>query len=124
MLPLSDVIRPPRNDIKILKLVKEPHRYQASVISIHATTKPAPQVYTVKIICDTEKLHPNSKIKGYCDCHDFRYRQAYCWYINDALIMEPAFVLQPPQKTNPNCHEIRMCKHLATVAHFILSRNI
>ena len=123
MIELSRVIRPPDPTIKIIKFWHEPYRYQVSVISTKATTKPAPQVYVVKLECNTEKLQPNSKIKGYCDCHDFRYRQAYCWYQHDALIMEPAFLLQPPEKTNPNC-ELKMCKHMATVTHYILARNL
>jgi len=123
MIPLSKVIRPADPTIKVLKVHKEPFRYQISVISIDATTPPPPQIYVVKFECNTEKLQANSLIKGYCDCHDFRYRQAYCWYINDALLLEPAFVLEPPKVRNPNC-ELRMCKHMATAAHYILARNL
>jgi len=123
MIPLSKVMRPADPTIKVLKVVHEPYRYQVSVISINATTKPPPQVYVVKIECNTEKLQPNSKIKGYCDCHDFRYRQAYCWWVHDALLLPPAFVLQPPEKTNPDC-KLRMCKHMATVVQYILTRKL
>jgi len=123
MLELSKVIEPANRTIKIIKTWSEPYRYQISVISTKATTKPAPQIYVVKIDCNTEKLHPNSKIKAYCDCHDFRYRQAYCWYEHGALIMEPSFLLKPPEKTNPSC-KVRMCKHIATATHYILSRNL
>ncbi len=123
MIELSKVIRPKDNSIKVLKIMKEPYRYQITVVSTKATTKPAPQVYVVKIESDTDKLKPTSKIKGYCDCHDFRYRQAYCWYEHGALIMEPAFLLRPPEKTNPNC-QLRMCKHMALATHYILSRNL
>ena len=123
MIELSKIIRPADPSIKIIKFWSEPHRYQVSVISTKATTKPAPQIYVVKLECNTEKLRPDSKIKGYCDCHDFRYRQAYCWYQYGALLLPPAFVLQPPEKTNPNC-ELRACKHMATVIHYILARNL
>ena len=123
MVPLSKVIKPLDPTIKVIKTIVEPHRYQVSVISEKATTPIAPQVYVVKIESDTEKLNPKSRIKGFCDCHDFRYRQAYCWYVNDGLLMEPSFVLTPPEKTNPNC-DMRMCKHMASVAHYIISRNL
>jgi len=123
MVSLSKVIKPSDSTIKVIDTHIENYRYQISLISTAATTKPSPQVYVVKLESDTEKLNPNSKIKGYCDCHDFRYRQAYCWYVNDGLLMEPAFVLTPPEKTNPNC-DMKMCKHLATATHFILSRRL
>jgi len=123
MVPLSKVIKASDQTIKILETHIEPYRYQVSVMSTAATTKPAPQVYVCKIETNTTKLNPKSMIKAYCDCHDFRYRQAYCWYVNDGLLMQPSFVLTPPEKTNPNC-DMRMCKHLATVTHFIMSKNI
>ena len=123
MIALSKIIRPKDNTIKVLKVIHEPYRYQVSVISINATTKPPPQVYIVKIDCNTERLQPNSLIKGYCDCHDFRYRQAYCWWVNDALLLPPAFVLQPPEKTNPDC-KLKMCKHMATAVQYILTKRI
>jgi len=124
MIPLSEVIRTPDHSIKVQKIVKEPHRYQVSVVSTKATTKPAPQVYVVKIECNTEKLTPKSKIKGYCDCHDFRYRQAYCWYERGALIMPQSFLLEPPKITNPGCGELRMCKHMTLAVSYILNRNL
>ena len=124
MIKLSDVIKPADSTIKIIDVRTEPYRYQISVISTVATTKPAPQVYIVKLECNTEKLGPKSLIKGFCDCHDFRYREAYCWYERDALLLEPSFLLEPPKKTNPGCQTLRMCKHLATASHYILSRNL
>lgn len=124
MIPLSQVNRPRDNSIKVLKTIHEPYRYQVSVISTKATTKPSPQVYVVKFECNTEKMTPQSSIKGYCDCHDFRYRQAYCWYQRDALLLPPAFVLQPPEKTNPGCGQLRMCKHMAKAVYHILTRNL
>jgi len=124
MIDLSRVNKPSDPTIKIVKTHIEPYRYQLSCISTMATTKPAPQMYTAKIECNTEKLRPNSKIKVYCDCHDFRYRQAYCFYLKDALLMEPSFVLLPPDKTNPDCKKMKLCKHLSTGVHYILARNL
>ena len=112
------------NTIKVLKVIKEPYRYQVAVISKQATTKPAPQTYNVKIECSDEKIKPTSSIKGYCDCHDFRYRQAYCWYQRGALLMPPSFVLLPPDKTNPNCKEVRACKHISAVINYLIKKNI
>jgi len=123
MIELSKVIEPLDPTIKIVNVHKEPFRYQISVVSTKATTKPSPQIYVVKFESNTEKLNPSSKIKGYCDCHDFRYRLAYCWYEHDALLLPPAFLLRPPEKTNPGC-KMRMCKHMATVAHYILARHL
>ena len=124
MIELAEIIESSDPTIQVLKLHKEPYRYQVACLSKKATTKPSPQLYTVKIECNTEKLRPTSKIKAYCDCHDFRYRQAYCWYTKDALLLPPAFVLTPPNKTNPNCGKLRACKHISTSIHYILARNL
>jgi hypothetical protein len=108
-------------NLRILKIYHEPYYYQVIVFNPLSTTK-KPQHYVVRIECNEEHLTRHSKVKISCDCHDFRYRFAYCLYQNDSLFFTPAFLLKYPEKTNPNC-EIKSCKHIYTALNYILAKN-
>ena len=123
MIKASRLLKTPDSTLRIVKVFKEPYRKQVVVNSVQATTQPSPQVYIVKIQSNTPTLKGTSEVKVSCDCHDFRYRCAYCLDQIDALMMEPSYLLTPPDKTNPGCKEIRACKHVSEALRFLIKNN-
>jgi hypothetical protein len=75
----AQIMGVPDNTIKVIKTIKQPFIKQFVVISRKSTTTIKPSLYTVKIESNTPDLTPQSKIKCYCDCLYFIYRQAYCF---------------------------------------------
>ena len=112
------------NSIKVIKTINQPYIKQFVVISRKSTTGIKPNLYTVKIESNTPKLTPRSKIKCYCNCLDFRYRQAFCFEQKGALLSPPDFVIEPPNKTNPGCEKLRPCKHIRAALKYALEHNI
>jgi hypothetical protein len=114
----------PDPSIKVIKTINQPYIKQFVVISRKSTTGIKPSLYTVKIESNTPNLTPQSKIKVFCDCLDFRYRQAYCFNEKNALLIPPSFVIEPPDKTNPGCSKMRPCKHIKAALKYALEHNI
>jgi hypothetical protein len=100
------------------------------VLSKKSTTKIQPQVYTVKFETNTPDTKPTSKIKIMCNCPQFRYRQAYCFYKKDALFSKSDFVIDwegqeiKPDKTNPGCKNFGPCKHIKAALKYCVTHNI
>lgn len=117
---VSQIMGVPDNSIKVIKTINQPFIKQMVVISKKSTTTIKPSLYTVKIESNTPQLTPQSKIKLYCDCLDFRYRMAYCFHQKGALLSPPNYVIEPPDKTNNGCAKFRACKHIkAALKHGI-----
>ena len=114
----------PDNSIKVIKAINQPYIKQFVVISRKSSTGIKPSLYTVKIESNTPNLTPQSKVKVFCDCLDFRYRQAYCFNEKGALLIPPSFVIEPPDKTNPGCAKMRPCKHIRAALKYALERNL
>lgn len=112
------------NSIKIIKTIKQPFIKQFVVISRKSTTSIKPNLYTVKIESNTPDLTPQSKIKCYCNCLDFRYRMAYCFHEKGALLSPPDYVIEPPDKTNNGCTQFRGCKHIRASLKYGLEHNL
>ena len=120
----AQIMGVPDSTIKVIKTIKQPFIKQFVVISRKSTTTIKPSLYTVKIESNTADLTPQSKIKCYCDCLDFRYRQAYCFHEKGALLSPPNYVIEPPDKTNPGCSEIRACKHIKAALKYGVERRV
>jgi hypothetical protein len=112
------------NSIKVIKTIKQPFIKQFVVMSRKSTTTIKPNLYNVKVETDTPELRPSSKVKCYCDCLDFSYRQAYCFNEKGALLIPQGFVIEPPDKTNPGCQKFRPCKHIKEAIRYGLERKI
>ncbi len=110
--------------IKIIKTIKQPFIKQFVVISKKSTTSIRPNLYTVKIESNTPDLTPQSKIKCYCNCLDFRYRMAYCFHERGALLSPPDYVIEPPDKTNTGCRQFRACKHIKNALKYGLEHKL
>ena len=123
-LTAAQVMGVPDNSIKVIKTIKQPFIKQFVVISRKSTTTLKPNLYSVKIESNTPDLGPQSKIKCYCDCLDFRYRMAYCFHQKNALLAPANYVIEPPDKTNPNCREVRACKHIRAALKYGIERGI
>ena len=121
---VSQIMGVPDNSIKVIKTIKQPFIKQFVVISRKSTTTIKPQLYTVKIESNTPDLQPTSKVKVFCDCLDFRYRQAYCFNEKGALLIPPSFVIEPPDKTNPGCNKFRACKHIKAALKYGLEHKV
>ena len=120
---VSQILRTTDTTIGIIKTINRPYIKQFSVLSKKSTAGIQPNLYVVKIESDTPKITPQSKVKVYCSCLDFRYRLAYCFDQHDALLTQPDFVLEPPNETNPNC-QVRSCKHINASLKFALQRGV
>ena len=123
-LTVAQLMGVPDSSIKVIKTINQPFIKQFVVISKQSTTSIKPNLYTVKIESNTPQLTPQSKIKCYCNCLDFRYRQAYCFYEKGALLSPPDYVIEPPDKTNPGCRKIKACKHIRAALKYGLERHI
>ena len=120
----ASIMGVPDNTIKIIKTIKQPFIKQFVVISKKSTTTIKPSLYTVKIESNTADLTPTSKIKVFCDCLDFRYRNAYCFHQKGALLMPASYVIEPPDKTNAGCNQFRACKHIRAALKYGVERGI
>ncbi len=120
----AQIMGVPDNSIKVIKAIKQPFIKQFVVISRKSTTTLKPNLYSVKIESNTADLSPQSKVKVYCDCLDFRYRMAYCFNQKGALLAPASYVIEPPDKTNPNCREIRACKHIKAALKYGIERHV
>jgi hypothetical protein len=112
------------NSVKVIKTIKQPFIKQFVVMSRKSTTTIKPNLYNVKIESNTPDLTPTSKVKVYCDCLDFQYRQAYCFNEKGALLIPQGFVIEPPDKTNPGCQKFRACKHIKSALKYGIERKI
>jgi len=110
--------------VKVVKTINQPFIKQFVVISKKSTTGVKPSIYSVKIELNTPSFTPQSKVKCYCDCLDFRYRQAYCFNEKGALLNPPNYVIEPPDKTNPGCANLKACKHIRAALKYGLERSI
>lgn len=123
-LTVSRVMRAPDNTVKVIRHMNSPHLKQFTLVSKKSTVnKLNPTYYVVKIETDTPVLSPHSKIKVYCSCLDFRYRQAYCFHREHALISTSDYVIEEPTTTNPNCI-IKACKHINAALKYGLEKRI
>ncbi len=119
----------PDSSIKVIKVINQPYIKQFSVLSKQSTTKIKPNLYTVKIELDTPTMSPQSKVKVSCSCADFRYRLAYAFDKQDALLISEDYLLRlngqeiKPDKTNPQL-EVRPCKHIKCALQYGLQRKI
>jgi hypothetical protein len=110
--------------IKVIKTINQPYIKQFMVISRKSTTGVKPNLYSVKIEANTPEITPQSKIKVYCDCLDFRYRQAFCFNEKGALLNPPNYVIEPPDKTNPGCGKFQACKHIKSAIKYAIERGL
>lgn len=120
---VAQLMRVEDNSVKVIKTINRPYVKQFSVLSKKSSTGLNPTLYVVKVESDTPQITPQSKVKCYCSCLDFRYRLAYCFDQNGALLTQPDFVLEPANETNPDC-QIRSCKHINSALKFALKQNI
>ncbi len=123
-ITVSQIMGASDNNIKVIKSIKQPYIKQFIVISRKSTTSIKPTLYSVKIESNTPNITPQSKIKVYCDCLHFRYRQAYCFYEKKALLSPPNYVIEPPNKTNPGCGRIEGCKHIKASLRYAVERGL
>ncbi len=129
-IKVSQLMGVPDSSIQVIKVINQPYIKQMSILSKKSTTKIKPNLYTVKMELDTPKITPNSRVKLSCSCADFRYRQAYCFYEKDALLVNEDYRLKmngqeiKPDKTNPGCHKIKACKHIKSALKYALERKI
>ena len=130
MVTVQQLMGVPSMDIKVIKVINQPFLKQFSVLSKQSTTKIKPNLYTVKVESNTQKLTPQSKVKVSCSCSDFRYRLAYCFYEKNALLVKEDYLLKldgqeiKPDKTNPGCQRFRACKHIKAALAYGLQRGI
>ena len=111
-------------NIKVIKTINQPYIKQFTVISRKSTSGIRPSLYNVKVESNTPTLTPQSKVKCYCDCLDFRYRYAYCFNEKGALLNPPNYVIEPPDKTNPGCSKLQACKHIKAALRYGIERSI
>jgi hypothetical protein len=111
------------SSIKVVKTINRPYIKQFAVLSKNSTVS-KPSLYNVKFELNTPKITPQSKIKVYCDCMQFRYRLAFCFNENDALLMPASYVIEPPDKTNPGCKKLEPCKHIRAALKYALEHKI
>ena len=81
------------------------------ILSGFVVSKGSGKAYAIQIQMDTEKFSPNSRVKVYCNCDNFKFQWAYVLHKHDALIAPQNFVLLPPKQTNPNM-DVGCCKHI------------
>ena len=81
------------------------------VLSGFVVSKGSGKPYAIQIQMDTEYFAPNSRVKVYCNCDNFKFQWAYVLYKHNALIAPQNFVLLPPKQTNPNM-DVGCCKHI------------
>ena len=81
------------------------------ILAGFVVSKQSGKPYAIQIQMNTQTLQPNTKIKAYCNCDDFKFRWAYVLHKFDGLIAPQNFILLPPKQTNPNM-EVGCCKHI------------
>ena len=109
--------------ISLQDLAKQPKDYNTMVARKTGSTlnkvegvvinKKSGKGYNVVISMDTEEMQPNSMLKVYCNCDDFKFRWAYVLDQKDALLFPSKFRLDPPKSTNPD-QVMNACKHIHT----------
>ena len=123
-ITVEQLLGVPDQSVKVVKTINQPYLKQFVVISRKSTTGIKPNLYSVKVETNTPTITPQSKIKCYCDCLDFRYRQAYCFNEKGALLNPPNYVIEPPDKTNPGCANLKACKHIRSALKYALEHHI
>ena len=110
MISIQKLMQPPKdfNTMVARKTGSQDYRVDGVVVN-----KKSGKGYNVSIQMDTKKMEPNSNVKVMCSCDDFKFRWAYVLYTKGALLNPKNFVLEPPNKTNPN-QTMNACKHIHT----------
>ena len=85
--------------------------HENGVLAGFVISKGTGKPYAIQVQMNTQLLTPNSNVKVYCNCDDFKFRWAYVLHKFEALIAPQNFILLPPKQTNPNM-AVGCCKHI------------
>jgi len=120
MIPVKDLVSIPKDANVIVSRKNDTKNYK---IEGYVVNKMNTSGYNIEVQMDTKRLTPDSNVKVYCSCPDFKFRCAYPLSLEGALLNPNRFQLTPANKTNPN-NIMKACKHLHTFMKLEMERKL